>query len=124
MTKKDAFTSSKTAHPLITLKLDEDDQEGRIHFQQDGTPSHYLEEVREYLNTRFPGRWIGTAGSMATSFPGSYEGEWSASHPGRFISGEEGWMGPRAGLDDCREQNPGRNPSLYRQSYAGSSKRY
>jgi len=36
--------------------LDEDDQEGRIHFQQDGAPPHYLGEVREYLNTRFPGR--------------------------------------------------------------------
>jgi hypothetical protein len=34
MTTKDAFTSSKTAHPLI----------------------HYLEEVREYFNIRFPGR--------------------------------------------------------------------
>jgi hypothetical protein len=40
--------------------LDEDDQERRIHFQQDGAPPHYLGEVREYLNTRFPGRWIGT----------------------------------------------------------------
>jgi hypothetical protein len=37
-------------------QLDEDDQEGSIHFQQDGAPPHYLEEVREYLNTRFPGR--------------------------------------------------------------------
>jgi hypothetical protein len=35
MTKKDASTSSNTAHPL------------------------YLEEVREYLNTRCPDRWIG-----------------------------------------------------------------
>jgi len=33
--------------------------EGRIHFQQDGAPPHYLGEVREYLTTRFPGRWIG-----------------------------------------------------------------
>jgi hypothetical protein len=28
-------------------QLDEDDQEGRIHFQQDGAPTHYLEEVRD-----------------------------------------------------------------------------
>jgi hypothetical protein len=41
------------------LQLDEDDQEGRIHFQQDGAPPHDLEEVREYLSTPFPGRWIG-----------------------------------------------------------------
>jgi hypothetical protein len=33
--------------------------DGRIRFQQDDAPPHYLEEVREYLNTRFPGRWIG-----------------------------------------------------------------
>ena len=41
------------------------DKEGRIHFQQDGAPPHYLGEVREYLNTRFPGRWIGRAAPIA-----------------------------------------------------------
>jgi hypothetical protein len=41
---------------LLIPQLDEHDQEGRIHFQQDGAPPHYLEEMREYLNTRFPGR--------------------------------------------------------------------
>jgi hypothetical protein len=46
---------------FLVPQLDEDDQEGRIHFQQDGAPPHYLEEVREYLNTRFPGPWIGRA---------------------------------------------------------------
>ncbi|PNF19071.1 hypothetical protein B7P43_G11300 [Cryptotermes secundus] len=45
-------------------QLDEDDQEGRIHFQQDGTPPHY-HEVREYLNTHFQGRWIGRAAPIA-----------------------------------------------------------
>jgi hypothetical protein len=44
---------------FLIPQLDEDDQEGRIHFQQDGAPPHCLGEVREYLNTRFPGRWIG-----------------------------------------------------------------
>jgi hypothetical protein len=44
---------------FLIPQLDEDDQERRIHFQQDGAPPHYLREVREYLNTRFPGRWIG-----------------------------------------------------------------
>ena len=39
---------------FLIPQLDEDDQEGRIHFQQDGAPLHYLGEVREYLNTRFP----------------------------------------------------------------------
>jgi hypothetical protein len=45
-------------------QLDEDDQ-GRIHFQQDGAPPHYLEEIREYLNTRFPCRWIGRVAPIA-----------------------------------------------------------
>jgi hypothetical protein len=45
--------------------LDEDGQEGCIHFQKDGVPAHYLGEVREYLNTRFPGRWIGRAAPIA-----------------------------------------------------------
>ena len=62
---------SKTALQLDMLQeflipqLDEDDQEGRIHFQQDGAPPHYLGEVREYLNTHFPGRWIGRAAPIA-----------------------------------------------------------
>jgi hypothetical protein len=46
---------------FLIPQLDEDDQEGRIYFQQDGAPPHCLEEVREYPNTRFPGRWIGRA---------------------------------------------------------------
>jgi hypothetical protein len=36
---------------VLIPKLDENDQERRIHFQQDGAPSHYLGDVREYLNT-------------------------------------------------------------------------
>jgi hypothetical protein len=38
---------------FLIQQLDEDGQEGHIHFQQDGAPPHYLEAVREYLNTRF-----------------------------------------------------------------------
>jgi hypothetical protein len=50
---------------FLIPQLYEDDQEGRIHFQQDGAPPHYVEEVREYLNTRFPGRWIGRSAPIA-----------------------------------------------------------
>jgi hypothetical protein len=58
---------------FLTPRLNEDGQDGRIHFQQDGAPLHYLGEVGEYLNTRFPGRWIGRAVPIAaTSFRGSY----------------------------------------------------
>jgi hypothetical protein len=45
---------------FLIPQLDEDDQEGRIYFQQDGEPHHNLGEVREYLNTRFLGRWAVT----------------------------------------------------------------
>jgi hypothetical protein len=51
-------------YQFLIPQLDED-QEGRIHFQQDGAPPHYLEEVHECLNTHFPGRWIGRAASTA-----------------------------------------------------------
>jgi hypothetical protein len=30
-------------------------------FQQDGSPAHFHCEVRQYLNTVLPGRWIGCA---------------------------------------------------------------
>jgi hypothetical protein len=50
---------------FLIPQLDEDDQEGRIHFQQDDAPLHYLEEVREYFNTHLPGRWIGRAAPIA-----------------------------------------------------------
>jgi hypothetical protein len=50
---------------FLIPQLDEDDQEGRIHFQQDGAPPRYLGEVREYLNTCFPGRWTGRAAPIA-----------------------------------------------------------
>jgi hypothetical protein len=33
---------------FLIPQLDENDQEGRIHFQQDGAPPHYIEEVRGY----------------------------------------------------------------------------
>jgi hypothetical protein len=69
-------------------------------------------------------------------------GEWSASFPGRFNPREkapgthliEGWVGPRAGLDDLEKRKfltlpglelwplgrPARNQLLYRLRYSGS----
>jgi len=32
---------------------------GRMYFQHDGAPPHFSREVRNFLNYRFPGRWIG-----------------------------------------------------------------
>jgi hypothetical protein len=50
---------------FLIPQLDEDNEEGRTHFQQEGPPPHYLGEVREYLDTRFPGRLIGRAALIA-----------------------------------------------------------
>jgi hypothetical protein len=50
---------------LLIPQLGEDYHEGRIHFQQDSAPPHYLGEVREYFSTSFPGRWIGRAAPIA-----------------------------------------------------------
>ena len=33
-------------------------------FQQDGAPCHYAIIVRDYLDRRFPGRWIGRGGTQ------------------------------------------------------------
>ena len=35
---------------------------GRMYFQHDGAPPHSSREVRNFLNSRFPGRWIGRSG--------------------------------------------------------------
>lgn len=42
-----------------------------IWFQQDGAPPHFARQVREYLNTVFPGQWIGRRGPI----------EWPARSP-------------------------------------------
>ena len=35
---------------------------GRMYFQHHGAPPHSSREVRNFLNYRFPGRWIGRGG--------------------------------------------------------------
>lgn len=34
-------------------------------YQHDGAPAHYAIRVREYLDQRFPGQWIGRGGPVA-----------------------------------------------------------
>jgi len=34
-------------------------KQGRMYFQHDGAPPHSSREVRNFLNSCFPGRWIG-----------------------------------------------------------------
>ena len=36
----------------------------QIIFQQDGAPPHYSLEVRNWLNEKFPGKWIGRRGPI------------------------------------------------------------
>jgi hypothetical protein len=60
---------------FLIPQSDEDDQEGLIHFQGDGSPPHYFGELHEYLSTRFPRRWIVELSRyeyMAASCSGSY----------------------------------------------------
>ena len=35
-----------------------------FYFQQDGAPAHFALNVRELLDTEFPGRWIGRRGAI------------------------------------------------------------
>ena len=35
---------------------------GHVYFQHDGAPPHFSCEVRNFLNCRFPGKWIGHGG--------------------------------------------------------------
>jgi len=37
-------------------------QRGHVYLQHDGAPLHSSYEVRNFLNYRFPGRWIGRGG--------------------------------------------------------------
>jgi hypothetical protein len=50
---------------FLIPQLDEDDQKARIHFQQHGAPPHYLGDLHEYPNIRFPCRWICRAAPIA-----------------------------------------------------------
>lgn len=43
----------------------------RLYFQQDGVPSYYSLVVREWLDQKFPNRWIGRSGPI----------EWPARSP-------------------------------------------
>ncbi len=36
----------------------------RIYFQQDGAPAHFSLVVRDWLNKKFPNRWISRAGPI------------------------------------------------------------
>jgi hypothetical protein len=37
----------------------------RLWFQHDGAPAHYGEDIRQWLNATYPGRWIGPGGPTA-----------------------------------------------------------
>ena len=48
---------------------------GRMYFRHDGVPPHFSREVKNFLNCRFPGRWIGRGGPH----------NWSARSPDWII---------------------------------------
>ncbi|KAG8285316.1 hypothetical protein J6590_082730 [Homalodisca vitripennis] len=49
----------------VVEQIDEDDRERNVFFMQDGAPPHYLTDVRDFLNDRFPGQWIGRDAPIA-----------------------------------------------------------
>lgn len=68
------FFQEKTINGIVYLdmldnflipQIDNDDEERSLHFMQDGAPPHYLSDVRDFLNARFPGTWIGRGGPIA-----------------------------------------------------------
>ncbi|KAG8316891.1 hypothetical protein J6590_038631 [Homalodisca vitripennis] len=40
----------------LSGKIDEDDRERNVFFMQDGAPPHYMTDVPDFLNDRFPGQ--------------------------------------------------------------------
>ena len=36
----------------------------KIYYQHEGAPSHFSQVAREYLNHKFPNRWIGCGGAQ------------------------------------------------------------
>lgn len=37
----------------------------QMHYQHDGAPAHFARQVKEHLDERFPGRWIGRGGPIS-----------------------------------------------------------
>jgi len=48
-------------------QLVDEEVQGYI-YQQDGAPSHWHKEVREYLNKHLTGRWVGRAAATDNNF--------------------------------------------------------
>lgn len=52
---------------IIIRRVAQEDENGigeKLVFQLDGAPPHYYARVREYLDHRFPVRWIGRRGPI------------------------------------------------------------
>ncbi|KAG8308921.1 hypothetical protein J6590_098198 [Homalodisca vitripennis] len=48
---------------FLIPQIDEDEQQdASFYYQQDGAPPHNLTDVRDFLNGRFPGRWMAFGG--------------------------------------------------------------
>jgi ribosomal protein S13 len=90
--------------PFITQVIEEDENfvENQLVFQQDGAPPHCVAPVREFLNNRFPNRWMGRRGAI----------EWPARSPDLtpldfFLWGHlknKIYVDKPASLDDLRQK--------------------
>jgi hypothetical protein len=49
------FLQEELPRLLVNVPLN---NRGSVYFQHDGAPPHFSREVRNFLNYRFPGRWI------------------------------------------------------------------
>ena len=56
---------------FLDTQLQKDGILGTVVYQQDGAPPHFALPVREYLNRKFPNRWIGRGSPrlLVTRFP-------------------------------------------------------
>jgi hypothetical protein len=58
---KDTVTGSSYKHMLVHYAWPQLKHK-KFYFQHDGAPSHYVVTVREWLDEKFPDRWIGRRG--------------------------------------------------------------
>lgn len=54
---------------FLTPQIDEDDQERKVYFMQDGAPPHHLTAARDFLNGRSRGQRIGLHAPIAIDHP-------------------------------------------------------
>jgi len=68
---------------------------GQAWFQQDGAPAHYHKDVRQWLDMKMPGRWIGRRGPV----------EWPPRSPDLTLPDFFLWGYLKSKVYDCKPRN-------------------